>query len=154
VGTLVLQPAASACNDLGVTVITLPAPPNGAPVEQCFSVAIRGGLQGTGVAGVYLQHVLSLATSQASSSPLVVGLPNVAATFQDRQILTAKSKLKLRGGTLESQEIILITPPGDVVEQALLLNGTGRYKGAYGSLAIVGNSIGEAAPYVGRICLP
>jgi hypothetical protein len=144
-GRVALAPAPGACTGLGVTVI-----PDQNGAEQCFTVSIRGGLQGTGVAGVYSEGVLSLPLGVQSVTPLLV----FAGQTPPRQVLTAKSRLTLDKGTLEGQEIILITPAGDVVEQALLLNGTGRYANAFGSLAIVGNSIGRSVPYTGRICYP
>jgi len=146
-GKIALQPAPGACTDLGVTVLQDPI----TGVEQCFSVTIQGVLKGSGVAGVYAQDVQGLTVP--TLSPLLVFGPS-PFNSNVRQVLTAKSKLKLKGGDLESQEIILITPAGDVVEQAQLLSGTGAYAGATGSLVILGNSIGQDAKYEGRVCYP
>jgi hypothetical protein len=142
-GKLILQPAAvERCNsELNVTV------------NECYTVAIQGTLQGKGLAGVYAQALVD----PNVASPVLVPAPDSSA---GRLVLTAKSKLTLRDGTLESQEIILIAldsegrPTDDVVEQALLLAGTGAYKDASGSLIISGNSIGHDAKYDGQICYP
>ncbi len=120
----------------------------------CFTITLRGGLRGTGYAGVTREPLLSLETNGVISTPVV-------AVNSGRLIQTARAELQVRGTTLFTNDIVLIVPdpsapatPLAVTEQVVLVgtDGRGSLAGATGNLTILGNSIGSFVPYVGEIC--
>ena len=118
--------------------------------NSCFSVAVTGTLQGSGFSGLTTETLSTLAgIAQTPAYMNEIGAP--AINGMTRQVLTARSWLKVTGGTILSADAIF-NANGAVVEQLLITGGTEAYKGATGTVLVLSDSIGKWAPYVGQVC--
>ena len=124
--------------------------------NSCFSVAVTGTLQGSGFSGLTTETLISqlpLPTppgmAQTPAYMNEIGAPAIYGVT--RQVLTARSSLKVKGGTILSADAIF-NANGAVVEQLLITGGTEAYTGATGTVLVLSDSIGKWAPYVGQVC--
>lgn len=138
-------------------------------VGTCFSVnlALVGLPAASGYAGVTSEALVG-ATGVGTASPAVI--PSDANPMLPRQIVqTARSALTLGKGaaqtTLYSSDVVVIQPSYDAtgqmtpaaVSEQIVITGSDN-KGAYakvsGNLTVIGNSIGQTVPVLGKLCLP
>lgn len=139
-----------------------------AQLGECFSVRLNlaGFPVATGYAGLTSEYL----AGAAGVTKTPAAIPEGALDPRPRQIVqTARSAVTLGSGsrktTLYSTDVIvtqpLLSPTGTLVgakavTEQLVISGT-NHKGAYanvtGVLNVLGNSIGQAAPVVGQICM-
>ncbi len=136
---------------------------------ECFSVKLNlaGFPAATGYAGLTSEYLVGA----AGMTKTPAAIPEGAFQPQPRQIVqTARSAITLGSGsrktTLYSTDVIVtqpvLSPTGAVVgakamTEQLVISGTdhkGSYANVTGALHVIGNSVGQAAPVVGQICMP
>lgn len=134
-------------------------------VGQCFSVklSILGLPIGNGYAGVTSEPIIG-ADQAVTATPAFVPLDGQPAP---RQIIqTARSAIALGTGSqrtmLYSADVTIIKPDlssgqpvPEVVTEQIVITGTdgqGYWAGVTGNLVVAGNSIGQPAPVMGKIC--
>ncbi len=136
--------------------------------DAACSVASFPGLQGQPFVGECYKFTLKLAgvlpvygysgvTSEALTGMYAGGTTASPASVQEnRTLLTARSTLAMAGTRLYAAEVI-ISSTGDLVTEQSVITGTdgkGQFKNASGGFAILGNSVGQTAQVVGKICTP
>jgi hypothetical protein len=119
--------------------------------NTCFSVVVKGTLQGSGFSGLTTETLISQIAGSAQTPAFMNENGAPAIKGVTRQVLTARSSLKLSGGTIRTADAIF-DANGVVVEQLLITGDDGAYKGATGTVLVLSDSIGKRAPYVGQIC--
>lgn len=171
--------AGAACNQVAGTVRLLPdascqiaaQAPGHTYIGSCYSVQLSliGLPVASGYAGVTAEP-LAGANGVATVAPAVV--PSDFSPAVPRQVVqTARSTITIGKGsnqtTLYTSDVIVIQPtfdattgqmglPGAVSEQILITgsDNKGAYAKVTGNLTIAGNSIGQTAPVLGKLCLP
>lgn len=110
----------------------------------CFSVTLKGTLNGTGYSGLTRETLISPLTPSAGSAPAILnesGLasaPNEFGLPETRRFFTARSVLSLPGGRVFTADGGIID--GLIsVEQLVVTKGDGNYAGAAGTFNAGGN---------------
>ena len=132
---------------------------------QCFSVrlSVLGFPLGNGYAGVTAEPILG-ADNTATMTPAVI--PVDGQPLPRQIVQTARSAITLGSGsrrtTLYSSDVTVIQPdfssgqlePAAVTEQIIITgtDGQGSWANVTGHLTVAGNSIGQPAPLMGKIC--
>jgi hypothetical protein len=119
--------------------------------NTCFSVVVKGTLQGSGFSGLTTETLVSQIAGSAQTPAFMNEDGAPAINGVTRKVLTARSSLTVSGGTIRMADAIF-DANGAVVEQVLFTGGDGAYKGATGTVLILSDSIGKWAPYVGQVC--
>lgn len=139
-------------------------------IGSCFNVQLSliGLPTGTGYAGVTSEALVG-ANGVGTASPAVI--PSDASPMIPRQLVqTARSAITLgKGGhqtTLYTSDVVVIQPTFDAagqmgqpaaVSEQIIITGSdnrGAYAKVTGNLTVIGNSIGQTVPVLGKICLP
>ncbi len=136
--------------DAACTVTTFPGLQGQPFVGECykFTLKLAGVLPVYGYSGVTAEAMSGIYTGDATSSP--------ASVQENRMLLTARSTLVMAGTRLYAAEVI-ISSNGDLVTEQSVITGTdgkGQLKNASGGFAILGNSVGQTAQVIGKICTP
>ncbi|MBS0354608.1 MAG: hypothetical protein JSR83_12000 [Proteobacteria bacterium] len=177
--SMVAGTAGAACNQVAGTVRLLPDAtcqiaakvPGHTYIGSCFSVQLSLiGLPGaSGYAGVTAEPLIG-ANGVGTVAPAVV--PSDFSPVVPRQIVqTARSAITIGKGsnqtTLYTTDVMVVQPTFDAttgqmgnpaaLSEQILITGSDN-KGAYakvtGNLTIIGNSIGQSVPVLGKLCLP
>jgi hypothetical protein len=124
----------------------------------CYAVQISsiGLLRGaSGFSGLTAEAAASIAGAGVAVSPLALfeagPPPNAAPT---RTLLSARSVLRAADGSSVFTADLILNSGASVVEQLVVIGGSGSFTGASGQVAVIGNSIGQFAPFRGQICRP
>ena len=136
---------------------------------ECYSTTLNmlGFPVGSGYSGITNDPLMGV-DGKVTATPAV--LPVDAVTPIPRQIVqTARSAITVGGGhrktTLYTSDVITVQPkvnadgsitPVGVTEQIAIVgtDGKGMLAGATGTLVVLGYSVGQSAPVVGRLCTP
>lgn len=177
--SMVAGTASAACVQAAGTVRLIPdascqiavQAPGPTYIGSCFSVnlSIIGLPAATGYAGVTSEALVG-ANGVGTASPAVI--PSDANPAVPRQIVqTARTAITIGRGshqtTLYTSDVVVIQPTFDAttgqmgvpaaVSEQIIITGSDN-KGAYarvtGNLTVIGNSIGQTVPVMGRLCLP
>jgi hypothetical protein len=177
--SMVAGTAGAACNQVAGTVRLLPDAscqiaaqiPGPTYIGSCFSVhlSIIGLPAASGYAGVTAEPLVGV-NGVGTAAPAVI--PSDFSQAVPRQIVqTARSAITIGKGssqtTLYTTDVMVVQPTFDAttgqmgnpatVSEQILISGSDN-KGAYskvtGNLTIVGNSIGQSVPVLGKLCLP
>lgn len=130
--------------------------------DACFTVKIRGALRGNGFAGLTSEPIIPLGPTPPGATPGLLAeagsLPLQNPPFATRQILTARSVISIGGDLIGTADVILLgggargNGQDFVTEQLISTVGTGDLADTKANLTVLGNSIGQWASYIGRLC--
>lgn len=125
--------------------------------NSCFSTELTNfgkGSSGITAEAIYGSDMGNTFTPAMALENGVPQMPSTGPVTQSRQLFTGRTVLKTSRGSLFSAEAGSISASG-AVEQAIIVSGTGDFKGAHGHVYSFGDYVGPGkwGRYVAEICM-
>ncbi|GAB4257360.1 MAG: hypothetical protein Kow0092_04160 [Deferrisomatales bacterium] len=126
--------------------------------NACFTVRVLGPTPGTGFAGLTSEPAVHALQGEAVAlgTPVVLDEQGASGRADEpgtRRFFTARSVLDLPGGSVYTADAGVSGGDG-AVEQLLVVDGTGAYEGAEGTLTVLGDATAGWTFLKGTVCVP